>query len=211
MATSESMRSVSAWIDREDHLLLQSVLNIYSTTRQNALAIGEILMVGVKTFLEEREGDGELDAEARLRIMEWVTRKRLGNQATLNAIAARGPRVLSEEEAERLHEIAEELDLDEEKAAELALGTPYASVIAFSNNGTKGGQCQQWLASLLSEQQDGIARTYIVSMGSKLGYTESMINRASRVIGVAKRKETGGAWVWYPRAEDELSPVPDPF
>ena len=88
MATSESMRSVSAWIDREDHLLLQSVLNIYSTTRQNALAIGEILMVGVKTFLEEREGDGELDGEARLRIMEWVTRRRLGNQATLNAIAA---------------------------------------------------------------------------------------------------------------------------
>lgn len=203
MPTQDSLRAISCWIGREDHLVLQSLINLYSNSRQNALMAGELLMMGVQVFLEEREEKGELDAEARLRVLEWETRRRLANQALLNAIAARGVAVLDEAEADTLHELAEELDLDEGQAAKLAEGSTFASAVAYGSNGTKGGQCIQWLASLLLEEQGGIPRSQIMSAGERLGYSESMLDRVSRKLGTVKQKGEGGAWYWFPPEDKE--------
>jgi hypothetical protein len=201
--SQDSLRSIVCWIGKEDHLVLQSILNLYSNSRQNALMSGELLMFGVLAFLAEREGEDELSAEAQLRLLEWETRRRLANQALLNAIAARANITLDEEEADLLHILAEELDLDEAAAAQLAEGGTFASAVAYSYNGTKGGQCMQWLASLLSKDDEGIPRAQIAQAGARLGYSESMINRSSRKLNVIKKKGEGGVWRWYPPEERE--------
>jgi hypothetical protein len=170
--------------------------------------MGEILMMGASVFVEEREGSDELDAEARLRFLEWETRRRLTNQAMLNSIATRGEHLLTEEEVDELHELAEELGLDEDEAAQMAVGGLFASVVAQSYSSTLSGQCTQWLADVLTENRSGIPRTSIIGAAEKKGYTPSMVDRVSRNLNVKKRKGPGGAWFWYPPDEEALEELP---
>ena len=191
----QSQVTIVCYIDREDAAAFRSVANIYSSNRSNAYFAGTLLGLGLEEYLramkpEERE---KLTPRARLALIAMQTRQQEDQQAMLNTIVSRG---VDEKTADVLHGIAEDLDLDEGEAKKFAEESPFASVVAYSNNGSKMGRCQRWLASIFTPEQDRFPRGAVVGTGIREGFHESMIDRASRILGIVKKKGTGGVWYW---------------
>lgn len=196
--------TVVCYIDREKATAFRSVANIYSNSRSNAYFAGELLDLGLEQYLRtlDPEKRDKLTSDARLALLNLETRRKEDRQTMLNAIVSRG---IDEKAADELHQIAIDLDLDEEEARKFAEESPFASVIAFSNNGTKMGRCQRWLAMLFTDECR-LARPAVIGMGKSKGYHESMIDRASRKLSIKKEKGRGGTWYWMtPEANNDNS------
>ena len=194
--SEQSQVTIVCYVDREDAAAFRSVANVYSSSRTNAYFAGTLLSLGLEEYLktlDTKERD-KLTPKARLALLAMQTKQRDDQQAMLNAIVSRG--IVDERIADELHQIAEELDLDESEAEKFADESPFASAVAYSSNGTKMGRCQRWLASLFTSEQDRFPRGAVIGTGIKAGFHESMINRASRLLGIVKQKGAGGVWYW---------------
>ena len=188
--------TIVCYVDREEAAAFRSVANIFSNSRNNAYFAGQLLSLGITQYLETMnpEDRDKLTPVARLALLALETRKQEDYQTMFNVILSRG--VPDERTADELHQIAEDLDLDEEAAQKFADESPFASVIAYSNNGSKMGRCQHWLASLFDSEDKKLARAAVIGIGAGQGYHESMINRASRKLRLKKEKGQGGIWYW---------------
>jgi len=188
-----SQRTVTCYIDKEDYELYLSLANLSSVSR-NAVFAGELLIRGIQARREELTTEDRLalPPRAQLRLIELETRERLYDQETLNAIVSRG---VDEDISDMLHPIMSELNLDEDAAVRFATESPFASSVAYNNNGTKGGRCQRWLAEVFTEREK-MPRPIIIAAAEREGFGENLVNRASRKLGIIKKKGDGGAWFW---------------
>jgi len=191
--SSNSQRTVTCYVDKKDYKLFYSISNLSNVSR-NAVFAGEIFVRGLKDLVDEikTKDKSKLSPDARLYLMEIQTRKKIQDQETLNAIVARG---VDEQMSDDLHQIVTDLDLDEMAAVEFAQESPFAETIAYIGNNTQSGHCHHWLASIFTERQT-IPRPLVMAMAEKQGFSERLVNRASRKLNIVKKKETGGIWHW---------------
>jgi hypothetical protein len=115
----------------------------------------------------------------------------------------------TEEMADRLKEQCEIAGLDYSEVMQEVEDDPYSSLVAFSHNGTKLGDCIRWLGSKLQDKEDGLPVTVLMSIGKQLGYNSTMMNRAKRAMNhdsrsprvVSIRKSEG--WCWKVKEEND--------
>lgn len=88
----------------------------------------------------------------------------------------------TEEMAERLAEQCELAGLDYREVMQRVADDPFSSLIAFSHNGTKLGECIRWLSKFLAGKQSGLPARVLLSLGERRGYGETMMNRAKRAM-----------------------------
>jgi len=104
--------------------------------------------------------------------------------------------------AERLARMCELTGLDYAEVKERAEGDPYSSLVANTRNGTKFGECMQWLPSFLIEQGGQFNVGPLRAIANREGFTPSMLDRVKRAIRndpdippiVSVR--VGAMWAW---------------
>jgi len=108
----------------------------------------------------------------------------------------------TEEMAERLAQQCEFAGLDYREVIQRVADDPFSSLVAFSHNGTKLGECIRWLSKFLAGKQNGLPARVLFSLGDRQGYGETMMNRAKRAMNndpesprvISVRQAQG--WYW---------------
>ena len=88
----------------------------------------------------------------------------------------------TEEMAERLAQQCEYAGLDYREVLQRVTDDPFSSLIAFSHNGTKLGECIRWLSKILAGKEMGLPARAIFALGEREGFGETMLNRAKRAM-----------------------------
>lgn len=108
----------------------------------------------------------------------------------------------TEKGAERLARICEGVGLDYTEVLQGVDNDPFASLIAFSRNGSVLGRCIRWLPQFIGEREGKVPVRIVHVAGRREGYSESTINRARRAINydiespsIDTNKE-GSGWIW---------------
>lgn len=120
----------------------------------------------------------------------------------------------TEEMAERLVQQCELVGLDYREVLQRVADDPFSSLVAFSHNGTKLGECIRWLSKFLAGKQNGLPARVLLSVGNRQGYGETMMNRAKRAMNndpesprvISIRQAQGWYWKLEER-EDSREPA----
>lgn len=193
----DALKQVICYVAAEDQAAFHRVVNEIGV-RGTPYVAGEIFRLGLKQKIEELDTRfDELPADLQLEVLAFKARGKQAQQYALNVLAARG---LSDEEADTLGRIAEELDLDEEEAAQYASGSLFAKAILGANPNTKTAQCIQWLGDLFREHERLPCRT-VLDLGEKAGFSSEMVRRAKRRLGI-KSDNVGTGWDWLREESD---------
>lgn len=198
-------KQIVAFISDDDYKLFHSLTTKVGVGRISWYA-GKLIQLGMKAEMA-RVGEGkpeDITPMMELEIMAAKARWQEEAQLTLNYLVSRE---LTEQELERIHAIADQLDLDEDEAAELAKSPAFSSVVRHELSGDNLlGRCMAWLSKLFRENET-LARNDVISQGVALGFKEHMINKARVKLGIGTEKGNGGAFYWIrytmPGAEED--------
>lgn len=150
---------------------------------------------------EEQPGQRAMYNEFRVR-----QRQRLKQSVyTLAAVYKEDP---TEENADILAEQCELAGLDYKEVVDRVGKDPFSSLIAFSRNGSKAGDCIKWLSETMRAAHDGLTVQQVKALADERGFKMSMVNRCKRAINndydspniVSERQSTG--WVWTLSEDD---------
>lgn len=190
-------RQVICYIDAKDHRTFQALINT-TGIRHSPWFAGRIFLLGLELELANQERGKEwekLPSKTRhalqLETLALHERRQEARQQTLNYLATRN---LDQDRSSQLLKIAEDLELDQEEAASFSTSS-FATVVAYSNNSTKKGQCIQWLAKLFGEETE-IPRDWIFKTGGNLGFSEVIMKRAKRSLKLGHGQRKDGIWCW---------------
>jgi len=126
-------------------------------------------------------------------------------------VAAMYERNQTEEMAETLARQCELAGLDYREVIQQVEDDPFSSLVAFSHNGTKLGDCISWLGDMLAGQEKGLPVRILIAIGKQRGFNETLMNRAKRAMNadlgspsVTSVRKTNN-WFW--RLKDEHNEV----
>lgn len=115
------------------------------------------------------------------------------------------------ESAEVLAKQCERAEMDYREVIDKVRDDPFSSLIVFSYNGTKLGECIKWLSGTLRNAPMDFPVSMLEKTADKRGYNMTMLNRAKRAMNkdsespkvISVRKPFGWAW----RMEEEPETV----
>lgn len=116
----------------------------------------------------------------------------------------------TEEMADLLARQCELAGLDYSEVIRQVQDDPYSSLVAFSHNGTKLGECIRWLGNVLKGKKVGLPASAVFSMAHDKGYSQTMLNRAKRAMNadinspkvLSVRKANGWFWQLKERSQE---------
>lgn len=150
----------------------------------------------------------------RERMILWQYHKALVEE-TLRDLVYRTAAIYSkyptEELAETLASQCELAGLDYGEVIHRIEDDPYSSLVAFSHNGTKLGECIEWLSSILTGKEVGLPASAILTMGEQRNFSHATLNRAKRAMSrdkdspkvISVRCSTGWLWKLEDRQNNE--------
>lgn len=114
--------------------------------------------------------------------------------------------------ADRLARMCKVAGMDLTEIMDAAKSTEFGSIVDYSRDGTKFGQCLQWLASYISKESkngNGVPSMQIYAAGKASGFEQEMIKRAKGRIChdplspmIRSKKGPGGTWIWHIEAQE---------
>jgi len=204
---SERIRQVVAYLDPDDYNLLHLLINA-TGIKQSPWLVGRYLILGLQVdlakygeSLPDHEGNRvefddlppEIQDQLSLELISFRHRQREQLQMTLNYLATQ---TLDESTLDKVQAIADQLDLDIDEAAKQA-ESPFASIVAYANNGTAKGKCIRWLSEVFSEKEE-LPVQVVLAAAAQEGFSETIAKQAKRALGLGHRKRAGdGVWCWH--------------
>ena len=115
----------------------------------------------------------------------------------------------SSESAEVLAKQCERAEMDYREVIDKVRDDPYSSLIIFSHNGTKLGECIRWLSGTIRDTPTDFPVNLLEKMAAKRGYNMAMLNRAKKAMNMdsdspkvmSVRKSFGWSWRLEEREE----------
>jgi hypothetical protein len=107
----------------------------------------------------------------------------------------------TEKGAEDLAEQCDLVGLDYTQVIKEIKSDPFSSMVEFSRNGSKTGECIRWLAGEMLERKH-ISAKLVFALGQKKGFNQTVVNAAKRAINadikspMIKSVRTSTGWDW---------------
>lgn len=115
------------------------------------------------------------------------------------------------ESADVLAKQCERAEMDYREVIDKVRDDPYSSLVLFSHNGTKLGECIRWLSGTLRKAASDFPVSLLEKTAAKRGYNMAMLNRAKRAMNqdsespkvMSVRKSSGWSWRLEEKVTDQ--------